>query len=169
MTKRSDDNDNSERRRYSKAEKTRLHRERVEALGRRQQQKSPAASPRDKQDDWRLQAKTSQARTTDYEDDFDDYSIEREDVLCLLRSIERNRQALRDAAKALQRYVEDSPGFAKTWREWNAAGGVTADDFERFLDDRMRYRPTKRKRHLRLIANNKPRPLLHKGGDDDAA
>jgi hypothetical protein len=74
----------------------------------------------------------------------------------LLRGIERNRQALLDAAKALQCYVDNSPGFAKTWREFIAAGGVSSGDFERFLDDRMRHRTTKRKRHLRLVASNKP-------------
>jgi hypothetical protein len=172
----------------SRIEKARLHRAQVEADARaevsrrrqlqQQQQNTSAAKetlsrrdiPRvEKRDDyWRLQ--TRQTRVTDYEDDFDDaYWIEGDDVLCLLRSIEQHQQALRSASQMLQRYVEDSPGFAKTWREWNAAGGVTADDFERFLDDRMRHRPTKRKRHLRLIANNKPRPLLHKSGGDDAA
>jgi hypothetical protein len=57
------------------------------------------------------------------------------------------------------------------WREWNEAGGVSADDFERFLDDRMRYRPTKRKRHLRLISTNKIRRLIvnRRHGGDDAA
>jgi hypothetical protein len=173
-----------ETRQINRAEKARLHRKRVQALERRQQQKSNQrgsisrveklskqgevpwqnAAKRDRVrsrlDRTQRSVRTAMTGNMIHEDDFDDdcceYSwIGVDEVSDLLRAIERHRQALRDAATNLQRWLSSSPGFAQTWHGFTAAGGVSADDFERFLDDRMRYRPTKRKRHLRLIVNNK--------------
>ncbi len=127
---------------------------------------APRVEPR--ADYWPLLTNRTPA---DYEDDFDVY-IDVDDVVSLLRSIEYSQRQLRSAAEILQRYVEDSPDFAKAWREFNDAGGVSAEDFERFLDDRMRYRPVKRKRHLRVISNNRGkihRVIVRKGGGGDEA
>jgi hypothetical protein len=173
MKRRSDD-----QKPISHVERARLHRQRVEARARaevserRQRQKVRDSIPRVEKSEpewWKREDYFD--NHIGYEDDFDNYRIEPQDILYLLRTMENGRRTLRNAAIELQRYVEDSPGFAKTWREFMQAGGVSADDFERFLDDRMRHRSIKRKRHLRLVANNTLRPLVLRRGrnDDDAA
>jgi hypothetical protein len=105
-------------------------------------------------------------------DDTDDISLS--DIMDLLLSIERSRQALRNDMATLQEWLADNSEFAKAYREFEGAGGVSADDFYKFVAGTFRVRRgIRKKRHLRLITSNKSLPRLklrsRTRGDDDAA
>jgi hypothetical protein len=97
---------------------------------------------------------------------------ERNQVLRYLRMIEDHRGQWQYATAELQRIVQDSAELTETWNQFQAAGGVTADDFFAFINGKWRVRRTHGRRHLRLLVSNGRRPVrlrVHRNGDDDAA
>jgi hypothetical protein len=94
-----------------------------------------------------------------------------DEVLKYLRSIEFNRGQWQYATAALQRMIDSSLELTETWNQFQAAGGVTADDFSDFINGKWRVRRTSSRRHLRLLVSNPRRPVrlrVHRGGDDAA-
>jgi hypothetical protein len=95
------------------------------------------------------------------------------EVVGLLRTIEKHRAALEGATACLQRWIYGSTELTTTWTKFQAAGGVTADDFADFLKGRLRVRRIRNHRHLRLLVSNGRRPVrlrVERDGDgDDAA
>ena len=85
--------------------------------------------------------------------------IDANDVLDTLYSIEQHRQELHDATNTLQRWLNGSEEFTEAWREFTNCGGITAADFKSFVDGTFRCRRIRRKKHLRLVANNKPQRI----------
>jgi len=150
MKRRSDDQP------ISRAEKAKLHRKSVATLERRQErdrelQSSPAPSlrlfqqPRPQQC-WEL--------STDINNDFDNdepYFIEIDEVVTLLRGIERHREALQKATTFLRKWLDGSHEFSDAWHAFTTAGGISADDFDQFARGRFRARRIRQKKHLRLI------------------
>ena len=53
------------------------------------------------------------------------------------------------------------PALRAQYESFLRSGGISHEDFERFLDGDMRPRLTPRKGHLRLISNTRPR-LVHR-------
>lgn len=104
--------------------------------------------------------------------DDDRTSIEVGEVIDLLGRIERHREALECEQATLTRWLAGAPELAADWAGFTRMGGVTAEDFARYLDGRLRSRRTRRKRHLRLVVvNNKAGSDQHVryDGHDDAA
>jgi integrase len=141
MTQWDDDDDPL---RISRTIKTRLHRERIAAVERRRQRQRAQHenNPRiQKEDDARVPIDETEPRY-----------IQIDEVIALLYSIERHRYALRDDMATLQDWLNGSTEFAEAWRIFTRAGGVTANDFDQFVDGQFYARRIWQKRHLRLIA-----------------
>jgi hypothetical protein len=95
-------------------------------------------------------------RYDDYEDDDDRDRIEIDEVVRLLKSNNYYQNGLRATAATLKRWLDGSEEFAEAWKDFTISGGINADDFERFMAGTFRCRRIRRKKHLRLVANNKP-------------
>jgi hypothetical protein len=150
----------------SRAEKARLLRIRVENVERRERQRAQHAS------DEVLQLEERERHTQrmqpdrkppirkviddelDFYDDEAEYDvIHVDEVIGLLRSIERHRQGLRDHMMTLHRWLNGSSEFAEAWRTFTQAGGISAEDFDKFIDGGFCARRARCKRHLRLISS----------------
>src|SRR5262245_90465 len=112
----------------------------------------------------------------DDEDEWlDDEEIFTEDdaktaFLSILDSVERCRAQLRDELALLARALQEEPELQRQWQEFTRVGGVTADEFRRFLEGRFRHRRTRQRRHMRLVASNTTKPArLRRSGGDEAA
>jgi hypothetical protein len=94
-----------------------------------------------------------------------------EQLLDVLNKVERHREGLRTAATYFEAILAAEPDLAAQWKAFTRAGGITAHDFRRYLDGRiMRYRPTRHRRHLRLIHNQRtPTVIGRPRRDGDAA
>jgi len=84
-------------------------------------------------------------------------SISVDEVVALWRGIERNRREIDELYAVFDDWLAGSPQLAKEWNAFTRSGGISADDFLRFLSGqfRPRYRVRQRK-HLRLIPGNEP-------------
>jgi hypothetical protein len=98
--------------------------------------------------------------------------ITRLEVIDLYREMECYRAALAQCSAILDDWLENSADFAAEWNGFLEKGGATSDDLERYLNGRVfRHRPTRKRKHLRLITVNRRRPnrrLFHDGGNDAA-
>jgi hypothetical protein len=88
----------------------------------------------------------------DYDDDTRSY-VEVDEVIGLLRNIERYRGALARDTATLQRWLDGSSELQELWSKFMRCGGVTADDFRQFIDGRFRDRRIRQRRHLRLVSS----------------
>ena len=100
-------------------------------------------------------------RVDDYRDEDDLYEnrIEFEAVARLLKSNVYFQEGLRANAERLKRWLSESEEFATAWKDFTDSGGINADDFKSFMAGTFRCRLVRRKKHLRLVANNKPRRI----------
>ena len=95
-----------------------------------------------------------------------------DELIDTLKTIERHRAELEAAARYFEAVLDGNPDLRQQWQEFTRGGGVSSGDFRRFLDGKViRYRPTRHRKHLRLVVNQrKPtvirRPRRH--GDDAA-
>jgi hypothetical protein len=110
------------------------------------------------------QAMHDQRRAMAAYKDFHDYDadrdfIEHDEVIDLLQSIERHQHALREAYRTIQQWLDGSEQFAEAWCEFTESGGVSADDFVRFIAGTFRCRRVRRKKHLRLVSSSKPQRI----------
>jgi hypothetical protein len=146
-----------------RAQKAKLHRKRVQALENRQKQKRGES-----RDDDEIEFDDDELDDFDGNPDDDDV-IRANEVIALLRRIEWNRKALEDAHSKFKEWCSQSSELAATYRKFTAAGGISADDFTRFLEGRFRHRPARAKRQLRLVSSTKPQPRRLYRSHDDAA
>jgi hypothetical protein len=94
----------------------------------------------------------------------------------LIDALERIEQARRELA-AQHRYFNSvlaaEPCLQEQWAGFLRQGGITAHEFRNYLAGKIiRYRATRTRKHLRLLVNNKRRPVVLKTSphdDDDAA
>jgi hypothetical protein len=76
------------------------------------------------------------------------------DVVWLLQQIAHHRQSLDEASQMLQKWQQNSDEFADAWREFLAAGGLTAADWSRWVECTFfRRRRVRIRKHLRLVVN----------------
>jgi len=102
-------------------------------------------------------------------DDDDDHLDPEVDLLNLLYMREGYHRSLYNNQGRINQLLRQYPELKQRWQHFQRAGGVSAHDFEQFLNGRMRYRIVRSKRHLRLIATRKPIPIkLRKCGNDAA-
>ena len=80
-------------------------------------------------------------------------------MIALLRSIERHRCAIAADQAIFAMWLDGAPTLAKVWREFNAAGGVTADDFYKFMHGKFNRRRVRQRKHLRLVSSREPLPI----------
>lgn len=122
----------------------------------------------------------AQADDDDDEDEWDDGDTDEfaddtpaDELLDVLETIERHRAGLNAAATYFEAILSTEPDLRRQWDAFTHAGGITSGDFRRFLDGKiMRYRPTRHRKHLRLVVKNekrKPTVLRPRHGDGDAA
>jgi hypothetical protein len=95
----------------------------------------------------------------DFDHDSERRYIQIHEVMDLLRSIDRHRQALQSILATLHNWLNGSDEFAAVWRKFTAAGGLDAEDFSWFIDGKFRSRRVRKIRHLRLVTSRKP-PML---------
>jgi hypothetical protein len=93
------------------------------------------------------------------------------EVVALLERIEHHRDALAAEQATFQDWLDGSDELYERWSAFIQAGGVTAHEFGRFLNDRpFRHRRVRQRRHLRLVASNSGRRhVLRRSGGDEAA
>jgi hypothetical protein len=153
VTRWDDDEDDTPR--ISNAEKRRLHLKRVEAVERRKKQRNGRhhIKPVDHYE-YCPGLKSSEGTDFDQEIEEDEPTfIQVEAIIALLRSIERHRQALRDNETTLRKWLRASSEFTNAWNVFVNAGGVSAADFDNFMDGQFHARRIRRKKHLRLVAS----------------
>jgi hypothetical protein len=86
----------------------------------------------------------------EYQDEID--FISEAEVVKLWNKIEQYRRAIGFQEQRFKRWLEVSPQLQKHWKQFTDAGGITAEDFSKFCQGKMRHRSTREKRHLRLIS-----------------
>lgn len=94
-----------------------------------------------------------------------------EELLDTLKSIEHHREQLHQAASYFEAILATEPGLRTLWDQFTRAGGVTVDDLRCFLAGRFRYRRIRKHRHVRLVVNQKRKPMVIRrshGGDHAA-
>jgi hypothetical protein len=96
--------------------------------------------------------------------------ITRSEVIELYREMEFYREALQECAATLDDWLAKSSEFAAEWDAFLEKGGATSDDLERYLNGKtFRHRPTRKRKHLRLITVNRKRQYRRLSSGDDAA
>jgi len=105
----------------------------------------------------------------DYDDDEEEYEEPEAALRYALRRIESIRYSIENERANLQALLRNNPQLAAKWQEFAAGGGISADDFEAFLNGKFRVRLGARtRRHLRLISNRRPPPIrLRRRQNDD--
>jgi hypothetical protein len=93
-----------------------------------------------------------------------------DEVVALLRDIERLRNRLASNAYILQHWLHGSEDLAKIWQAFTMQGGIGADDFEKFMAGTFRpCHPIRQCRHLRLLTGSQRRSArMHNGGPEAA-
>ena len=95
--------------------------------------------------------------------------VEQSRIVDLWSRIERNRRQIAEQEARFQRWLQWSPELRKHWQQFIDAGGVTANDFDKFCAGKMRHRSTREKKHLRLVSKkNSPtirRSRFNSGND----
>jgi hypothetical protein len=102
-----------------------------------------------------------------------DCRLAQSDVFDLWRTIEAHQMAIAMKKDLFEYWLRNSPELAKDWEKFLSAGGVTAEDYNKYCENRFRHRVTREKKHLRLIRNKNSPPVRCRAGfrsdDDDAA
>jgi hypothetical protein len=97
--------------------------------------------------------------TRRYHDEDDAPELDPEDELIeQLERIERSREQLNRHAIALRHLFRRYPGLQQKWEVFIRSGGISASDFERYLDGQLQLRPRiiYQRQHLRLVSNRRP-------------
>jgi hypothetical protein len=100
----------------------------------------------------------------DEDADEDGFEDPRAEALDALRRIERHRDSLRMAARDLAAVLDAHPKLKTQWDTFTRRlGGISAEDFARHLDGQIiRRRRTRTRKHLRLVSEQPPKPVLLK-------
>jgi len=80
-----------------------------------------------------------------------------EELKHLLQRLDHYRQQLESERRQLNQLLNRYPELRQQYESFLRSGGISSEDFERFLDGDMRPRLTPRKGHLRLVSNTRPR------------
>jgi len=110
-------------------------------------------------------------RAYDFDDDDEEYREPEEALRYSLRRIESHRQSLENERASLQSLLRNNPRLAAKWAEFTAAGGVSSNDWEAFLNGKFRAKLVRTRKHLRVVSNS-PRIRLRRrdrDGPDEAA
>ena len=104
-----------------------------------------------------------------YDDDF----VTTGDVVSLLYEVELARDKISDRLAQLRLWLHKYPELQKHFTQFEAQGGISADEFVQFIAGRMPPRQVTKKKHLRLVVTNtrqKPKSLpRHRLNPTDAA
>ena len=101
------------------------------------------------------------------EEDFDSDCIDIDEIIGLRRDIEQSQEWTATQNARFGRLLKASPKFAKYWKTFIDAGGITVQDLQKFIDGKLRHKATPTKKHLRLIVSNrKSKSLLRHRLDD---
>jgi hypothetical protein len=91
-----------------------------------------------------------------------------QELLDILEKFDELREKLQRETEFLQMLLEYNPELAGQWQQFTSAGGVTLEDWERFLAGNFRSRITRTRRHMRLVSNRRPpRIRLRRRPNDD--
>jgi len=138
--------------RTSRTEKRRLHLKRLQAIERRRKRHSiKQHSIRQSKLPKKPPPKEHCSDLKGKEEAELDQEIQVQAIIDVLRSMERHRQSLRESETTLSKWLRASPEFSGAWNVFMSAGGISAEDFDKFLDGKFRAKHTRQKRHLRLI------------------
>jgi len=85
----------------------------------------------------------------------------------VLRTLDYHREGMQEQTSYLQTLLQCNPELAVRWQQFTSAGGVTAEDWERFLAGDFRSRITRTRRHMRLVSNRPLRIRLRRRQNDD--
>ena len=81
------------------------------------------------------------------------------DVIELLDEVEQLRAQLEFNERPLRNWLQQYPTFQNQFMRFLSVGGVTADDFDKFIKGKMRHRLTAQRKHLRMVVNNRRQTL----------
>ena len=99
--------------------------------------------------------------------------IEPAEVIQLWEDIEAHRAAIACKLAIFENWLDVSEPLYADWCEFTELGGVTAHELRRFLyGQTIRARRVRARKHLRMVVNNRRRPMVLKTSprnDDDAA
>ena len=97
--------------------------------------------------------------------------ISQDEVIELLYNIEYHRNAIANVTDKFEYWLGSSKQLRDVWNRFLIGGGISANDFQAFLNGKFRCRPVRQRRHLRLISNNSYKPSFSVRGThgDDAA
>jgi hypothetical protein len=112
----------------------------------------------------RLAKKPVHSHTWDDEDDEEeeddgDEHDPRDELIDVLESIDDARESLDNYQLTLSYLFARHPDLKLQWRKFLQVGGLTADDFRKFLRGELRPRIVRQRKHLRLVSNRKVTPL----------
>ena len=80
-----------------------------------------------------------------------------EELKYLLHHLDHYRSQLESGMRQLNSLLNRYPELRQQYESFLRSGGISSDDFDRFLDGDMRPRLTPRKGHLRLVSHTRPR------------
>jgi hypothetical protein len=84
-----------------------------------------------------------------------------EELEQILQRLDRFRRQFALEFRLLHSLLTHHPDLRAQYESFLRSGGISHEDFERFLDGDMRPRLTPRRGHLRLVSNTRSR-LLHR-------
>jgi len=92
-----------------------------------------------------------------------------DDLIDVLDALDGTRFRLNQQQCKLRQLLNCDPELRGLYESFSRSGGVTGEDFRRFLHGELRPKITRSKKHLRLIACRKTVPLTFKKPGNDAA
>src|SRR5262245_49029831 len=99
--------------------------------------------------------------------------ITKRELIRLWATVESHQAEVAKCLAIFNAWLNACPDLARDWRKFSDAGGLTVQELRRFLAGKtIRLRRMRTKRHLRMVVNNRRRPMVLKTsrhGDDDAA
>jgi len=96
-----------------------------------------------------------------------DFYASQEELSDVLRKLDYQREGMQEQTSYLQTLLQGDPELAVQWKQFTSAGGVSAEDWERFLAGNFRSRITRTRRHMRLVSSRPLRIRLRRRQNDD--
>jgi hypothetical protein len=75
-----------------------------------------------------------------------------EDLVEALQRIEQYREKPDAAGAAFKHLLMNDAKLRECWHQFTQAGGLSSDEFDRFIKGRFRYRHTRQRNHLRCFS-----------------
>jgi hypothetical protein len=99
----------------------------------------------------------------------DDYPDPEDELSGVLRTLDYHREGMQEQTSYLQTLLQCDSELAVKWKQFTSAGGISAEDWERFLAGNFRSRITRTRRHMRLVSSRSPRIRLRRSPPDEVA